>query len=288
MTPSFLKSLDNAVAQTHRSMVALATADLDLDNDVAGVARYHLAKPGKMIRGRLALSASGALGLDDQDGMALASVCEFLHNASLIHDDLHDRDMMRRGQPAVWARFGDDLAILAGDYFLSLAYVAVSQMASSLREPTLITMIHQRTRAAIMGQAADLADDALDIADYERLVRNKSGALLSLPLELPLLVAGKDEYLGCAREAADAFALAYQILDDIDDGADDSRVGTNILRILRDRCAALDPLGVAMNRVQGALIEARSRAAALPDGSGDLLAHYVSVFAPASTLRVAA
>src|SRR6056297_2071568 len=83
---------------------------------------HHFAAAGGFGRARLALDASEALGLDRSIAISLAVACELLHNASLVHDDLQDRDELRRGQLAVWARFGEDVAISVGDFLLTRAF----------------------------------------------------------------------------------------------------------------------------------------------------------------------
>ncbi len=146
----------------------------------AQAATYHFAAGGRRLRARLAIHAALALGLDPADGVALATAAELLHNASLIHDDLQDRSSSRRGTDTVWAAFGDDVAICAGDLLLSAAYSALSQISDRSKLPALIARVHERTSTAIGGQCADLSAGARlhgDIAGFETIAVAKSGAL---------------------------------------------------------------------------------------------------------------
>ena len=72
------------------------------------------------------MHAGLALGLSEPDVLCLAASAELLHNASLVHDDLQDQDGMRRGAPAVWKKYGSNVAICTGDLMLSAAYAALS------------------------------------------------------------------------------------------------------------------------------------------------------------------
>lgn len=186
---------------------------------------YHLGTGGQRIRAVLALHAGRCLGLTLKDTQALALACELVHNASLIHDDLHDRDAYRRGQPSVWNKFGDEVAICAGDLLISASYFALSQIEDVARVHALFALMHARISNAIRGQCADLSrpkNRAATIGDYKNIALTKSGALLSLPTELALLAGGQDMFLILAREAALAFSIAYQIHDDLADAVADA------------------------------------------------------------------
>lgn len=190
-------------------------------------AEYHLGTGGQRIRAGLALHAGNRLGLTPGDTQTLAVACELLHNASLIHDDLHDRDSQRRGQASVWHKFGDEVAVCAGDLLISASYLALSQLVNVARVPALFALMHARIASAIRGQCADLnrpKHRVVTINDFKNIALTKSGALLSLPTELALLAAGQDLALVRARQASVAFAIAYQIHDDlVDVEADASR-----------------------------------------------------------------
>lgn len=190
-------------------------------------AKYHLSTGGQRIRAVLVLHAGKCLGLPPKDTHTLAAACELLHNASLIHDDLHDRDTHRRGQPSIWYKFGDEVAICAGDLLLSASYLALSQLADVASMPKLFALMHTRIASAIRGQCADInrsKHGPITIDDFKNIALTKSGALLSLPTELALVAAKQYPSLVRAREAAAAFAIAYQIHDDlVDVEADASR-----------------------------------------------------------------
>ena len=243
----------------------------------ARAAVYHMAAGGQRVRLRLALNACVALRVNTNDAVAIATSVELLHNASLVHDDLQDRDPNRRGQKSVWASFGDNIAICAGDLLLSSAYAALATFSKPNLLPALFAVTHARIALAVAGQCADLqVTDAVSVASYEQIAVAKSGALLGLPLELALIASGAPEWQPQARLAAHSFAIGYQIIDDIDDIERDankggSAPGLNILLVLKnigdDGQALSNARGMALRH----LSEAAKAAELLPMRSGSLM-----------------
>jgi len=211
-----------SLAALERQMMAIVCSSDAFDSlapcQAVAAASYHLGSGGQRVRARLALHAGSCLGLVAKESQALAAACELLHNASLVHDDLHDRDIQRRGQSSVWHKFGDDIAICAGDLLLSASYLALSQFGRVARLPELFALMHSRIGSAVRGQCAELGRPTrpvLNLDDFRRIALAKSGALLSLPTELALLAAGQSHALARARQAAESFAIGYQIYDDL-------------------------------------------------------------------------
>lgn len=245
----------------------------------AQAATYHFTAGGQRLRARLAIHAALVLGLDRADGVTLATTAELLHNASLIHDDLQDRSSTRRGVDTVWRAFGDDIAICAGDLLLSAAYAALAQFSEASKLPALIARVHERTSTAIRGQCADLSDRTRlpgDIAGYEAVAVAKSGALLSLPLELVFVAAGLGAAASAGWKAAEAFAVGYQIADDIADWIDDAGVGPvprsfNAVQVFEAAGFGGTALAEAQNLGIQRLAAAAAIADDLPQGSGALL-----------------
>lgn len=197
---------------------------------------FHFSKGGRRTRGKLAVYASLALGLSEHDALCLAAVAELLHNASLIHDDLQDRDKLRHEWPTVWFKYGPSAAICTGDLLLSAAYAALSGVSNVSVIPALLSLVHDRTSQAVHGQCADLdslKNRVMHLNVYERIVRAKSGALFSLPLELALVACGQSRWTALARHATEAFSLAYQAADDLIDVCADAQKGNlNIVSVL--------------------------------------------------------
>ena len=249
-------------------------------------AAYHLSAGGQRVRAKLALHAALALGLTISDSVSIATTVELLHNASLVHDDIQDRDEMRRGRKTVWVHFGVNTAICAGDLLLSAAYAALCKLERTHALAAMILLLHERTAIAIDGQCADLmanadvvADAASAVTRYQQIAIAKSGALLCLPIELALLACQEDSYLPDARRAVEAFAIGYQIVDDLNDllgdaGPDAASSTFNIVSLCNAFGDANASIGEAKRIGRQHLDVAIQFAARLPYASGALLMDY--------------
>jgi len=246
------------------------------EGGAVSAALYHLGSGGRRIRGRLALHASLSLGLSSADALILAAVVEFLHNASLVHDDLQDDEMLRHGVPTVGVVFGTNTAICAGDLLLSAAYAALGAISGEKLLPKRIALVHAATATAIRGQCAGFPGPdglTMDAARYREVATAKSGALLSLPMELSFLAANRTEWIPQARRAAEEFAVGYQIMDDVQDAASDGPLAVNLVSILKASGHGENASASAHAMGQRHLRNAAELAGALPDGAGDLLAN---------------
>jgi len=234
----------------------------------------------------LALSAGKAVGLKEDDCIILAAVVELLHNASLIHDDLQDRDEFRRGHQAVWSKFGSDIAICCGDLFLSGSYAALANISKAGVLGKMYQTMHHRTSEAIFGQCADLSitPEQMQLDTYVAIVRAKSGALLSLPLELVFLLSGHNSALVCTEQACKDFAVGFQIYDDLLDievdqrqttGSGKERDALNVVSVfeLMDKglTTTFDSKHLAKDMATEYLIRAETALTQLPFQSGSML-----------------
>lgn len=286
--PSYLISEPNALLEkVENYMLEALVGDSKLvkaDSAVLNEAiEYHLRSGGQRLRARLALSAGHALGLSDEDSITIAASVELIHNASLIHDDLQDGDQFRRSHETVWSKFGNNAAICCGDFYLSTAYACLAGISKTQVLPKMIQIMHQRIAEACYGQSADLTitADKLTLETYLEVVMAKSGALLSLPLELVLLHAGYDPARSLAHQACKDFAVGFQIFDDLRDLATDSRAAEdggdrlNIIAIFRHQSYGLDifddPIWAAKDVAIEHLKKSELSLVQLPSQSGQLL-----------------
>lgn len=196
----------------------------DSEQALKRAALYHLQQPGGQWRGRLTLAVAYYIQLPTGHSRRLAAACELLHNASLIHDDLQDRDRLRRGQATVWCQFGDEMAINLGDYFIVQTFALVARIAcSGERQGQLLALFSRAAAAAIRGQVKEFT--ALDVnantellQRYVATARGKSGALFALPGEAALLLADCPPRMRASlKQALLDYGLLYQILDDLND-----------------------------------------------------------------------
>lgn len=189
--------------------------------------RYTVLLGGKRIRPILALGACEAVGGREKDAMPAACAIEFIHNYSLIHDDLPcmDDDDVRRGRPSCHKKFGQALAILAGDALLTLAFKVLSSQEpkNSKRNLEISRLVAKAAGSSGMigGQVADLEAEGkeIDLPMIEYINTHKTGALITVSLKCGALAGG-----GNAKEAealthyGQYTGLLFQIMDDILDG----------------------------------------------------------------------
>jgi geranylgeranyl diphosphate synthase, type I len=241
--------------------------------NLAAAIRYQLASGGGRFRARLALSACEALALASTTAISLAAGCELIHNASLIHDDLQDGDTTRRGAPALWQQYGQNLAICAGDLMLSAGISTLVTLMANMRSQETSQIIHCRIAELIDGQCQDLAhteSTSLDLDGYCDIAVKKSGTLIALPLELALLIANRNGAAELARRSCERYALGYQIADDILDAETDRENDRlNIVNILAKSDS--DPASTATTLALTALNDAANISLSLPRDCGRLI-----------------
>ena len=177
--------------------------------------RYSLLGGGKRIRPVLCLATGEALGREPGELLPAACALELAHTFSLVHDDLPalDDDELRRGQPSAHVRFGEGVAVLAGDALLMEAF----RLALAYPTPEVARVLAAATLGMIGGQYLDVTTDGVvDAEALRRLHSLKTGRLLAACVEAPVAVAGLAEAERAPwRAFADELGLLFQIVDDI-------------------------------------------------------------------------
>ncbi|HSK15429.1 MAG TPA: polyprenyl synthetase family protein [Gaiellaceae bacterium] len=177
--------------------------------------RYSLLGGGKRIRPVLCLATGEALGREPEELLPAACSLELVHTFSLVHDDLPalDDDELRRGQPSAHVRFGEDVAILAGDALLAEAF----RLSLRYPSPDVARELAEATLGMIGGQYLDVTTDGeLDAEGLRTLHRLKTGRLLRACVTTATAVADlSDEERGPWRALGDEIGLLFQIVDDV-------------------------------------------------------------------------
>jgi geranylgeranyl diphosphate synthase type II len=186
--------------------------------------RYSLLAGGKRIRPVLALATAGAVGLQRSAVLPVAAALELIHTYSLIHDDLPamDDDDLRRGRPTCHVKFGEDVAILAGDALYAEAFRLL--LSAQPGEPARV-LAAARELAASTGVDGMVGGQYLDVAgisetpdDLRRLHELKTGRLIGASVMCVLLLAGVQDdadATGGWRRFAGELGVLFQIVDDI-------------------------------------------------------------------------
>jgi geranylgeranyl diphosphate synthase type I len=175
-------------------------------------------RPGKAVRPALVVLAAKAVGGSPEAAVPAAVAVELVHNFSLLHDDVMDRDQVRRHRPTAWTVFGESPALLAGDALLALAPRALTRSPTAVGA-TAAQWLAEAVLDLCEGQHADLAfesrsDVALD--ECVRMAAGKTGALLGLSCALGALIGGATpERSRLLRAFGHHLGLAYQLVDDL-------------------------------------------------------------------------
>jgi len=169
---------------------------------------------GKRLRPRVVLlSYKAAGGKDISRAVPLAAAVELLHTASLIHDDINDRSDMRRGQATVNARWGDSLALLAGDFM----FIRLLSLIAAF-DSRVIRVLADSCTAIVEGetlQMLSLGDTGMTEETYLRIVGQKTASLFSACAELGgLLAGGAEQQVSALKDYGLKMGTAFQIRDD--------------------------------------------------------------------------
>ncbi len=185
--------------------------------------RYSLLAGGKRIRPVLTLATARAAGAEPESVLPAAAAIELIHTYSLIHDDLPamDDDDLRRGRPTSHVKFGEDVAILAGDGLFAEAIRLFCERQEG--EPKrVLAGLAELTGATgvdgmVGGQYVDVtAGEGLDAEALRQLHGLKTGRLIGASVRLPLILAGTPEAATISyRRFADELGVLFQIVDDI-------------------------------------------------------------------------
>jgi len=207
--------------------------ELERDPDVlpglSAAMKYAVLEGGKRLRPLLALSALRAAGGEEERGLEAACSLELVHAYSLVHDDLPamDNDDFRRGKPTCHKRFGEALAILAGDGLLTHAFCVLARSMAPERvgQGVLLLARCAGPQGMVGGQAYDIqpVEEAPTLNEVARIHQLKTAALIEASVGLGgLLAAASAEVLRHLQLYGRALGLAYQIVDDLLDwtGAD--------------------------------------------------------------------
>ncbi|MBE6749766.1 MAG: polyprenyl synthetase family protein [Ruminococcaceae bacterium] len=229
MFKSKFESYVNLIEKTINEKFPESNSEYALVNQAS---RYSLLLGGKRIRPILMLEFAKLFGAADSDVLPFCVAIEMIHTYSLIHDDLPcmDNDDLRRGKPACHKKFGEDIALLAGDNLLTESFkIAADSSACAERKIKAISILAERAgfNGMIGGQVLDLwfEECTPNAEQITRMYMMKTGALLSASAEIGVVLGGgSEEDLQNATNYALNLGLAFQIIDDILDITGDEKL----------------------------------------------------------------
>jgi octaprenyl-diphosphate synthase len=227
------------------SMLAPIAADMErvdelirarLDSDVAlvrEVSHYIVASGGKRLRPALLLLAAGAAGYRERPGgnalFHLAAVVEFIHTATLLHDDVVDESQLRRGRSTANAAFGNAAAVLVGDFLYSRAF----QMMVQLDSMRVMQVLAEATNTIAAGEVLQLMgshDPHVGEERYLEVIRRKTAKLFEAAARLGAVLAGSAGALeGGLADYGMHVGTAFQVTDDVlDYSGDEAAIGKSL------------------------------------------------------------
>ncbi len=270
-----MHEVDRVIAQRLDSGVPL----------VAQVSSYIISAGGKRLRPALLLLICGALGFKGEQKYNLAAVVEFIHTATLLHDDVVDESSMRRGNATANEMFGNPASVLVGDFLYSRAF----QMMVDAQSLPIMSILADATNVIAEGEVMQLMNmhnAALDEAGYLQVIRSKTAKLFEASARVGAMLAGAspDIEAACATYGQ-ALGTAFQVIDDVLDYTGDASVmGKNLGDDLREGKTTL-PLIAAMQR--GSAQQAALVKAAIENGDVARIDEVVAIVKATGALDVA-
>jgi len=222
----FLAPVADAFAALNAEIIQQLHSDVAL---VRSVADYLIAAGGKRLRPAVHLLAAGACGYEGPERITLAAVIEFIHSATLLHDDVVDESEMRRGRQSANAVFGNAAAVLVGDFLYSRSF----QMMVSVGRMRVMEILAQVTNAIAEGEVLQLmncGNPDVTWEGYFQVIDYKTARLFQAAAQLGAVIADADAAIEAALIAYGRhLGIAFQITDDLlDYTADSAELGKQV------------------------------------------------------------
>ncbi|MFJ9451040.1 octaprenyl diphosphate synthase [Herbaspirillum sp. NPDC101397] len=199
------------------------------------VSEYIISAGGKRIRPVLVLLIANAYAYKGTAHHSLAAVIEFIHTATLLHDDVVDESSLRRGKETANALFGNAASVLVGDFLYSRAF----QMMVAVGNARVMQIVADATNVIAEGEVLQLLNmhnPDVNEEDYLRVIRSKTAKLFEAAAQLGALISGADEAgIEAAGEYGRSLGTAFQLIDDVlDYSGNAAEIGKNVGDDLRE------------------------------------------------------
>lgn len=241
-------SLDHVVTKPHDRLAAALADELILVNDLitARMASKHAPRipevtahlvgaGGKRLRPMLTLAAAKICGYDGPFHIHLAATVEFIHTATLLHDDVVDESDQRRGRPTANLLWDNQSSVLVGDYLFSRSF----QLMVETGNMQVLDILANASATIAEGEVLQLsaAQDLATTEDiYFQVIRGKTAALFSAATQVGAVIAGQDDdTVQALFDYGDALGISFQIVDDLLDYTGTDAIGKNIGDDFRER-----------------------------------------------------
>ena len=214
------------MAKVDACIHASLQSDVVLINQIAN---YIVSSGGKRLRPMLLTLCAHACGYQGQDHIPLAAIIEFIHTATLLHDDVVDESDLRRGQQSVHAVWGNAASVLVGDFLYSRSF----QMMVALDSMRVMEVLADTTNTISEGevqQLLNMGDPEVDQARYMQVIENKTAKLFEAACRLAAIISQKSADIEAALALyGNRLGCAFQIADDVLDYTGDAgTMGKNV------------------------------------------------------------
>jgi len=247
---NFIENIKEPIIHEMQAFAKTFAEALKTDNPMLeSVNEYVLQKSGKQLRPMLALLSAKLCGEVNEATIVSALSLELLHTASLIHDDVVDDTLERRGKPSINARWTNKIAILSGDYILSKALV----YATKTNDLAILKSIANIGMQLSDGELLQLVNSQISKtseANYFDIIRKKTALLFSTCTEVGgLSVKADNKSLAHLRDFGEYLGICFQIKDDIFDYFEDIQIGKPTGNDIRDGKVTLPLIYALLNTV---------------------------------------
>lgn len=196
---------------------------------VENIGHYIVESGGKRLRPLLVLLTANSLGYQGREHIAMAAVVEFIHTATLLHDDVVDVSHLRRGRPTANAQWGNAPSVLVGDFLYSRAF----EMLVELGQMPIMQVMASATNIISEGEVLQLVnagDASTDEARYRQVISNKTAKLFEAATHSAAILAGaSDEQVAAMAAYGHHLGMAFQLIDDVLDYAGSAdEMGKNV------------------------------------------------------------
>jgi octaprenyl-diphosphate synthase len=214
------------MAAVNQTILARTGSDVAM---IPEVANHLISSGGKRLRPMLTLAAAGLCGYAGDGHIKLAASIEFMHTATLLHDDVVDESDMRRGKLAARVVWGNEASVLVGDFLLGQAFKMMVEVGSLQCLDVLSSAAAIIAEGEVM-QLSAAKDTATTEDDYLAVIRAKTAALFAAACEVgPILAQRPKSEVAACRGFGANLGLAFQLIDDaLDYGGSSAKLGKNV------------------------------------------------------------
>jgi len=276
LAQSDMRAVDRLISASLESDVAL----------VSQVSQYIVMSGGKRLRPLIVLLAARALGYEGQHHVHAATIIEFIHTATLLHDDVVDSSSRRRGQDSANTVFGNQASVLVGDFLYSRAF----QMMVDIGEMRVMQILADATNTIAAGEVMQLMnvhDPDTTEEDYRQVIYRKTARLFEAGSQIAAVLSGQNEATeSCMVAYGRHLGTAFQLVDDaLDFDASADELGKNIGDDLAEGKATL-PLIYAMQN--GSAEDSKLIRTAILEGGLDHLDRITAIIESTGALQYTA